>query len=77
MRFRRIRWRSDDATVIAEDVIVEWNPGALWRRRLGAREWKRADLVFVRESDRGGRWEASGERPARDGWQAAVRPALQ
>jgi translocation and assembly module TamB len=34
MRFRRIRWRSDDATVIADDVIVKWNPGALWRRRL-------------------------------------------
>ncbi|HKU88065.1 MAG TPA: hypothetical protein VJV77_17145, partial [Casimicrobiaceae bacterium] len=34
MRFRRIRWRSSDATVTADDVIVDWNPGALWRRRL-------------------------------------------
>jgi translocation and assembly module TamB len=34
MRFRRIRWRTSDATVTADDVIVDWNPGALWRRRL-------------------------------------------
>ncbi|MEM6672334.1 MAG: SAM-dependent methyltransferase [Planctomycetota bacterium] len=33
-------------------------PQALWRPRLAPDEWKSADLVFVRESDRGGRWES-------------------
>ena len=32
MRFRRITWRSDDARVIADDVVVDWNPGALWSK---------------------------------------------
>lgn len=34
------------------------DPQALWRKRLAEPEWERADLRFVRESDRGGRWEA-------------------
>jgi translocation and assembly module TamB len=34
MRFRRITWRDADITVMAEDVVVDWNPGALWRKRL-------------------------------------------
>ena len=40
------------------------DPQALWRRR---REelWARADLTFVRESDRGGRWDA-GPRAQKD-----------
>src|SRR5579864_8333177 len=42
MRFKRITWRGADATVIADDVVVDWNPGALWGKRvsihgLGAR----------------------------------------
>jgi 23S rRNA (cytosine1962-C5)-methyltransferase len=37
------------------------DPQALWSRRLSDAEWARADLTFVRESDRGGRWEARGE----------------
>jgi 23S rRNA (cytosine1962-C5)-methyltransferase len=52
-------------------VLVRPDPQALWRRRLGAREWKRADLVFVRESDRGGRWEPASNRPPPDGWPLA------
>ena len=44
-------------------TLVRPDPQALWRRRLDERTWKAADLVFVRESDRGGRWEgrARGE----------------
>ena len=42
MRFKRITWRGADATVVADDVVVDWNPGALWGKRvsihgLGAR----------------------------------------
>jgi translocation and assembly module TamB len=37
MRFGRITWRGADATVTAEDVVVDWNPGALWSRRLSIR----------------------------------------
>ena len=42
MRFRRIAWRGTDASVVADDVAVDWSPGALWRSRvsiqgLGAR----------------------------------------
>ncbi len=50
------------------------DPQALWAPRLPEAEWARADLKFVRESDRGGRWEARrgadprarGEKPAWD-----------
>lgn len=39
-------------------VLRRPDPQALWRPRLSAEEWRRrADLSFVRESDRGGRWE--------------------
>src|SRR5690348_2817045 len=34
MRFGRITWREADVTVTAEDVVVDWNPGALWSKRL-------------------------------------------
>ncbi|MED6334186.1 MAG: RsmD family RNA methyltransferase [Planctomycetota bacterium] len=37
-------------------VLRRPDPQALWRKRLGA-QWESADLSFVRESDRGGRWE--------------------
>ena len=37
MRFRRITWHGADATVMADDVVVDWNPGALWSRRLSIR----------------------------------------
>ena len=33
------------------------DPQALWEPALEPAEWERADLVFHRESDRGGRWE--------------------
>jgi len=48
------------------DVVLRRpDPQALWRRRLSDGEWSRADLAFVRESDRGGRWEARKGAPAR------------
>ena len=34
MRFRRLVWRGSDTTVEADDVVVEWRPGALWRSEL-------------------------------------------
>src|SRR5487761_1966379 len=37
MRFRRITWHGTDVTVIADDVAVDWNPGALWSSRLSIR----------------------------------------
>ncbi len=40
------------------------DPQALWRRRRGDEVWASADLTFVRESDRGGRWEARRGAPA-------------
>jgi 23S rRNA (cytosine1962-C5)-methyltransferase len=39
-------------------VLRRPDPQALWSQRKSATEWRRADLAFVRESDRGGRWEA-------------------
>lgn len=46
-------------------VLRRPDPQALWRKRLGDAEWERADLSFVRESDRGGRWEArAGAHPS-------------
>jgi len=55
-------------------LLVRPDPQALWRRRLDAREWQAADLVFVRESDRGGRWEPDEERP-RKGWVIGFQDA--
>lgn len=40
------------------------DPQALWRRALPEGAWEDADLRFVRESDRGGRWERRAGRPA-------------
>jgi len=52
-------------------VLVRPDPQALWRPRLARAEWERADLVFVRESDRGGRWEPERNLPEGDGWALA------
>lgn len=47
-----------------EVVLRRPDPQALWRRRRPDRDWKNADLTFVRESDRGGRWQPGpGVRP--------------
>ena len=34
MRFGRVTWRGADATLVAEDVVVDWKPGALLGRHL-------------------------------------------
>lgn len=47
-----------------EVLLRRPDPQALWRKRLDASEWARADLAFVRESDRGGRWEARRDAAA-------------
>lgn len=39
------------------------DPQALWERSLDEGAWDAAHLRFVRESDRGGRWEASRAAP--------------
>lgn len=52
-------------------LLARPDPQALWRRREDARAWQRADLVFVRESDRGGRWEAARKPAPPAGWELA------
>jgi len=44
-------------------TLVRPDPQALWKRRLTAGVWRGADLVFERESDRGGRWRARADAP--------------
>jgi translocation and assembly module TamB len=34
MRFGRITWRGEDVTLVADDVVVDWKPGALLGRHL-------------------------------------------
>ena len=45
-------------------ILRRPDPQALWSRRRPPEQWARADLVFVRESDRGGRWEPRADAPA-------------
>lgn len=53
-------------------VLRRPDPQALWRPRLGEDEWRaRADLEFVRESDRGGRWE-HGRGVVPEEWEVEV-----
>jgi 23S rRNA (cytosine1962-C5)-methyltransferase len=53
-------------------VLRRPDPQALWRPRLDEREWgRRADLEFVRESDRGGRFEGR----AGSEWRCSYREA--
>ncbi len=56
------------------------DPQALWRRRRPPEEWQAADLKFVRESDRGGRWEVRPGAPrflqaAEPSWEVGYRSA--
>ena len=37
MRFKRITWRGAETTVTADDVVIDWNPGALWGKRVSIR----------------------------------------
>lgn len=53
-----------------EFVLARPDPQALWRRRLPRDEWERANLVFERESDRGGTWRRGeqAQRTAPEQW---------
>lgn len=56
------------------------DPQALWRPRLAPAEWESADLTFVRESDRGGRWQPRAGAPralrqADPAWEIGYREA--
>jgi 23S rRNA (cytosine1962-C5)-methyltransferase len=53
-----------------EYVLARPDPQALWRPRLAREEWERADLVFERESDRGGTWRRGehAKRTAPEQW---------
>ena len=50
-----------------KNVLRRPDPQALWRPRLDRKTWQMADLSFVRESDRGGRWQARGGASGRNG----------
>jgi len=54
-------------------TLVRPDPQALWRPRLPAERWDAADLRFVRESDRGGRWEGPAARGREPEWSVSVR----
>ncbi len=50
-------------------VLRRPDPQAMWSPALPPSEWDaRADLVFVRESDRGGRWETRAGADVPDSW---------
>lgn len=60
-----------------EVLLARPDPQALWPRRLAPEAWESADLAFVRESDRGGRWEArpnahADARGREPGWTIGV-----
>ncbi len=59
-------------------VLRRPDPVALWSKRSAAEFWDAADLVFVRESDRGGRWQAGGGKraqPVASEWPVRFRDA--
>lgn len=57
-------------------VVRRPDPQAMWRPRLDERVWSSADLSFIRESDRGGRWQSrDGREPAAEPWELRHRGA--
>jgi len=52
------------------------DPQALWRKRLGDDAWGAEGLRFVRESDRGGRWELQGGRRPPEAWPLELAPGV-
>ena len=60
-----------------EVVLRRPDPQALWRKRLGERSGRAPTSRFVRESDRGGRWEARGRAPASRAARARMDGALR
>ena len=61
-------------------VLRRPDPQAMWRPLQAPDVWDRADLVFERESDRGGRWRTQGQAAPADwvfshrGAKLALRP---
>ncbi len=53
------------------------DPQAMWRPTLPASDWDSAELVFVRENDRGGRWEPGRgtRRAVPESWELSHRGA--
>jgi 23S rRNA (cytosine1962-C5)-methyltransferase len=57
-------------------VLRRPDPQAMWKPARGPGEWESADLRFVRESDRGGRWELGARLPEMpESWELAHRGA--
>ena len=71
--------RAEKLERFGDVVLRRPDPQALWSRRLPDARWKDADWRFVRESDRGGRWEGRGGKPRPwnvrlDGLELSTRP---
>ena len=57
-------------------VLRRPDPQAMWKPARGPGEWQAADLRFVRESDRGGRWERGPRlREMPESWELPHRGA--
>jgi len=57
-------------------VLRRPDPQAMWKPSRSPGEWDAADLRFVRESDRGGRWERGPRLPELpESWELAHRGA--
>ncbi len=62
--------RGEKLERVAGVLLRRPDPQAMWRPALPDAAWSAADLSFVRESDRGGRWEARpGGRPLPEPWE--------
>ena len=56
----------------ADVVLRRPDPQAMWKPRRPESEWQAADLSFVRESDRGGRWDPRpGGRTPPEPWSVS------
>ena len=60
-----------------EVLLRRPDPQALWRPRLDGGVWHKADGRFVRESDRGGRWEGRAPKTWEISLQGAVKIRIQ
>jgi 23S rRNA (cytosine1962-C5)-methyltransferase len=55
-------------------ILRRPDPQALWRPALESKDWLQADYKFVRESDRGGKWETTDRAPK--SWNIKVNGAI-
>ena len=56
-----------------EILLRRPDPQALWRPSLNRDAWQKADGRFIRESDRGGRWEGRAPKA----WEISVQDAVK